>query len=142
MPDTTETRLADPLRIRVRYCECDPMGVAHHSAYPVWFEMGRTEMYRRNGHCYRDLEAAGQFLAVVGLSVRYKRPARYDDVLDLHTRLTSTGRVKLEHSYELWRGDELIATGSTVLACVDRNGKLQPLPDSVTPVGIAEHAAS
>ena len=48
--------------IRVRYCECDPMGVVHHANYAIWFEMGRTEMLRSQGGNYRDLEAAGRFL--------------------------------------------------------------------------------
>src|SRR6185295_8936683 len=89
------------IEIRVRYCECDPMGVAHHSVYPVWFEMGRTELLRAGGGNYRALEEQGIFLAIVALSVKYKRPARYDDVMTLTTHLVDAGHVKIEHSYEL-----------------------------------------
>ena len=73
------------LTFRVRYSECDPMGVAHHSAYAPWLEMGRTELLRQsgNGLDYRTLEQQGVFMAVVRLEIRYKRPARYDDVLEL-----------------------------------------------------------
>ena len=133
MPNADENRTAGRIRIRVRYCECDPMGLAHHSSYPVWFEMGRTELYRENGRDYRDFEAQGLFLAVAALQIKYKRPARYDDVMELETRLAGAGRVKLEHTYELWRGEERRATGSTTLACIDRQGRLRPLPECLLP---------
>jgi acyl-CoA thioester hydrolase len=122
------------ITIRVRYAECDPMGVAHHTAYPVWFEMGRTELLRASHSgtlSYRDLEEQGTLLAVVSLNVRYKRPARYDDLLTLHTRITNVGHAKFEHEYELMRDGILLATASTTLACVDRDGRPRPLPDSL-----------
>jgi acyl-CoA thioester hydrolase len=124
---------SDAIAIRVRYNECDPMGVAHHTVYPVWFEMGRTELLRQSQTrmTYRDFEAAGVFLAVVALEVRYKRPAKYDDVLTLRTALIEAGHVKIEHQYELMRDGVLLATGSTTLACLDRQGRPQPLPDSL-----------
>jgi acyl-CoA thioester hydrolase len=115
--------------IRVRYNECDPMGVAHHSAYPVWLEIGRTEALRAKGVSYAQLEAAGVLLAVVALEVRYKRPARYDDLLELRTELVRAGHVKIEHRYELLRDAIVLATGSTTLACLDRNGRPRQLPD-------------
>ena len=101
--------------IRVRYCECDPMGVVHHTVYPVWFEMGRTE--------------AGVLLAVVRLEARYRQPARYDEVLQLETSLATVGRVKVEHTYRLLRGEELLVTGATTLACLDKTGQARLLPD-------------
>jgi len=123
-----KTGQSGTIEIRVRYAECDPMGVAHHSAYAPWFEMGRTELLRSSGGNYRDLEAAGVLLAVVKLSIRYKRPARYDDVLSLETSVANLGHVKIEHRYELRRGDELLATAETTLACIDREGRARPLP--------------
>lgn len=105
------------------------MGVVHHSVYPVWFEMGRTELLRSTGISYRELEESGVLLAVVRLEVRYKRPARYDEELQLETRIASVGRVKIEHEYRLTRGDELLATATTTLACLDREGAARPLPD-------------
>src|SRR5688572_13328486 len=144
------------ITIRVRYSECDPMGVAHHTAYPVWFEMGRTELLRGGGRApasqpdlieappplsreplgkrcgamsYRDLEDQGIFLAVVSLEVRYKKPARYDDLLMLETTLTGAGHVKIEHEYKLLRDNLLLASGATTLACLDRQGRLRPLPE-------------
>ena len=117
--------------IRVCYCECDPMGVVHHTVYPVWFEMGRTELLRSTGRTYRDMEAAGLLLAVVRLEATYRQPARYDDVVRLRTALVRIGAVKVEHSYELWRGDDLLATGTTTLACIDRDGRARPLPEGL-----------
>lgn len=122
------------IEIRVRYTECDPMGVAHHAAYPVWFEMGRTELYRAGGMSYRDLEAQGLLLAVIALDVRYKAPARYDDQLVLETTLARCTRVKLEHAYRLFRDGLLLATGSTTLACIDARHKPRPLPESLSAV--------
>jgi len=119
------------LDIRVRYAECDPMGVVHHTVYPVWFEMGRTELLRATGASYREFEEQGLFLVVVRLEVRYRQPARYDDELQLHSRLDSVGRVKIEHSYELKRDETLLVTASTTLACVGRDGQAVALPDSL-----------
>ena len=115
--------------IRPRYCECDPMGVAHHATFPIWFEMGRTELLRETGVSYRELEEEGIFLAVVRMDVRYKSPARYDDQLILETRLASLGRVKIEHEYSLTRDDVVIATGRTTLACLGPDGAARALPD-------------
>ncbi|MEM6855210.1 MAG: thioesterase family protein [Planctomycetota bacterium] len=117
--------------IRVRYQECDPMNVAHHSVYPVWLEIARTELLRSMGQTYRDLEAAGVFLVVAKLSVRYRRPAMYDDELEVTVTALPTVGVKLEHKYEIRRGKEVLAAAETTLACVDRDGKLRPVPDKV-----------
>ena len=125
------------IEIRVRYCECDPMGVVHHTVYPVWFEMGRTELLRATGRNYRDMEEAGIFLAVVRMQVAYRRPARYDDLLRLETTLASAGHVKIEHTYELYRGEELLCTGATTLACLDRAGQARALPEGLFDPGVA-----
>lgn len=119
------------IAIRVRYNECDPMGVAHHTVYPVWFEMGRTELLRSSNASlsYRELEEQGFLLAVVSLNVKYKRPARYDDELVLRTTLTEVGHVKIHHEYELSRTGTILATGSTTLACLDREARPQQVPD-------------
>ena len=118
--------------IRVRYVECDPMGVAHHSAYPVWFEMGRTELLRGAGIEYTTLEEDGIFLAVVTLEVTYKRPARYDDLLDLETCLVDCGHVKIEHHYTLRRGKDVLATARTVLACIGIDGRPMKVPPKLS----------
>jgi acyl-CoA thioester hydrolase len=117
--------------LRVRYTECDPMGVAHHTAYPVWFEMGRTELLRASGFRYRDMEEQGFFMAVAAMQVKYKAPARYDDELMLETTLKEIGRVRLEHEYRLLRDGLILATASTTLVCLDRNGRMQGVPESI-----------
>ena len=66
-----------------RYCETDQGGVVHHSVYPVWFEMGRTELLRANGLAYKDLEKVGVFFVVAELNIKYRRPAMYDEELEL-----------------------------------------------------------
>ncbi|MFO0782737.1 MAG: thioesterase family protein [Phycisphaerales bacterium] len=123
--------------IRVRYCEVDPMGVVHHTVYPVWFEMGRTELLRTTGRTYRELEDAGILLAVVKLEVTYKAPARYDDLIRLETTLERVTQVKVEHTYEVFRGHDLLVTGRTVLACLDRSGRARALPE-----GLLTHPAA
>ncbi len=121
------------IEIRVRYAEVDAMGALHHSRYWVYFEMGRTELLRTQGVAYRDLEAAGVFFVVAKCSARYRRPARYDDVLVLETRVIKTGRARIDHAYQLTRKEDglLLAEAETTLACVDRDGRLSPIPDQI-----------
>ncbi len=114
--------------IRVRYAETDRMGYLHHAQYFVYFEQGRTELLRAQGISYRDLEDQGHLLVVVKLDCKFRRPAQYDEVLRLRTTLVRTTPVRVEHRYELFRGETLLAEGSSTLACVDRQGQLQPLP--------------
>ncbi len=121
------------LRLRVRYCECDPMGFVHHASYLPWLEMGRTEILREAGVTYRQLEEAGVFLVIVKLDCRFKRPGRYDDHIEVRTRVVGGSRVKIEHEYDVVRladaGDELLMTAVSTLACIDRAGRVQELPD-------------
>ena len=117
------------IQIRVRYQETDAMGVLHHANYFTYFEMGRTELLRANGAEYRQIEQDGMFMVIVRIGCTYKRPARYDDVLMLRTRTSRVSAAKIEHEYELLRGDELLAEGHSTLACVDREGRVQRVPD-------------
>ena len=119
------------LTIRVRYSETDAMGYLHHSNHAVYFEMGRTELFRSQGGNYRRMEELGLFFVVARLDIRYRTPARYDDVLTLKTTLESTGAVKLEHSYQLLRGEDLIAEATSTLACVDVDGRVQMIPEDL-----------
>jgi acyl-CoA thioester hydrolase len=115
------------------------MGVAHHSAYVPWLEIARTEILRGAGVSYAALEAAGIFLVIVRLDIRFRRPAYYDDLVDVRAVVRGGGRVKIEHEYEVVlverpcgrpgaAGDEL-AVASTTLACVDAGGRPMPLPE-------------
>lgn len=111
------------------------MNVAHHAAYAPWLEIGRTELLREAGVSYADLERDGIFLVVVKLEVRYRSPAFYDDVVEVRTRWTAGGRVKLEHEYDVRvvgragkDADVLAATARTTLARVDAQGRPAELP--------------
>ena len=117
------------ITIRVRYAETDRMGLLHHANYLVYFEQGRTELLRRTGRTYKDVEDEGFFLVLAKLEIRYRQPARYDDLLTLRTIVTRTTPVRIEHRYELLRDGVLLAEGSSTLACIDREGKLQAIPE-------------
>lgn len=117
------------IQMRVRYAETDRMGLLHHANYLVYFEQARTELLRTLGVSYKDLEDRGFFLVIAKVDLRYRSPAHYDDVLTVRTTVTRTSPVRLEHRYEVFREGALICEGSTTLACVDRGGKLQPMPD-------------
>ena len=117
------------ITIRVRYAETDRMGLLHHANYLVYFEQGRTELLRSLGLSYRDLEDQGYLLVLTKLEVRYRRPARYDDLLTLRTTVVKTTAVRIDHRYELLRDGLPLAEGTTTLACVDREGRPQALPD-------------
>ena len=117
------------IELRVRYQETDPMGFLHHANYFTYFEIGRTELLRASGGNYRQMEEAGLLVVVVKAECRFRRPARYDDLLRLRTTIVRVTLAKIEHQYELFRGDECLAVGHVTLAVVDRNGKVQPVPE-------------
>jgi len=121
------------IEIRVRYVETDAMGFLHHANYLAYYEMGRTELFRAQGGNYREMEAGGLFLVVASIECKFQRPAHYDDVLRLVTRLTKIGAAKLEHRYELLRGEELLATAHSVLACIDGEGRVRRVPEMMAP---------
>jgi len=119
------------ITIRVRYPEVDAMGFLHHSRYLQYFEMGRVELLRTLGVSYADLERQGVLFVVVKVEVRYKAPARYDEELQLTTRVVKQTHVRIDHAYELRRGETLLAEGTTTIACVDRAGELREIPEFI-----------
>ncbi len=123
------------INIAARYAETDKGGVVHHSVYPVWFEMGRTELLRANGVAYKDLEAAGVFFVVAQLNIKFRRPAQYDEQFLLETTCSAVSAAKVEHVYKLTRcSDEVIlAEGDSVLACVNEKGKVRRVPEFMYP---------
>ena len=121
--------VSDTIQIRVRYFETDRMGLLHHANYLVYFEQGRIELLRSLGLNYKDLEDQGFLMVVVRFQVRYRSPARCDDVLTLKTTVVRTTPVKIEHRYELSRDGVLLAEAESTLACVDRAGKVQEIPE-------------
>ena len=120
-------------RLRVRYCETDQMGLAHHGSYIAWFEEARTEWLRERGKTYRAWEEEGVFLQVVTVKVQYLRPTRYDDEIEIHTRLCSRQAASITLAYELYRvGDRArVAVAETKLACVDGRGRISRLPAGI-----------
>ena len=119
--------------IRVRYCECDPGGVAHHSVYPMWLEVARGEMLRQTGYSYREMEAEGLYFVIARMNFRFRRPAMYDDELTIHVELLPSSRVKLDHAYKVLRGSELLTEATTTLVCIDKTGRPTAVPPQVMP---------
>ena len=115
--------------LHVRYAECDAMGIAHHSSYLPWFEIGRTDLIKAAGRSYRAIEAAGFFLPVASLSVEYLRPVRYDDALRITTRLTGISAVRMEFNYDILGPDGALTTRAvTRHAVTGRDGRISRLP--------------
>ncbi len=107
------------------------MGFVHHSNYLRYFEIGRTELLRASGGSYRAMEAAGQLVVVVRIDCRYRSPAKYDDLITVHTRIARVTAAKIIHEYKIRRGDELLVEADVTLAVIDREGRLQRVPESL-----------
>jgi acyl-CoA thioester hydrolase len=117
--------------VRVRYAETDQMGVVYHANYYIWFEIGRVEFLRQLGFSYREMELKDGCYIVVGeTSCRHLRPARYDDVLRIRTRVAVAGTRTVRFAYEILNdaSGEIIATGETMHVVCDRNGRPKQIP--------------
>lgn len=112
-------------RHRVRYRECDPMGVVYHTHYLDYFEVARTEALRDVGLRYRDLEDEGIIMPVVEVNVKYHGPARYDDLLVIDVRFEEMPSVRIPIEYSVRRAgeDEVLATGTTTLCFMDAENR-------------------
>ena len=121
-------------KVRVRYAETDQMRVVYHGNYAQYFEMGRVEWLRNLGLSYSELEKKGVMLPVVSLTLNYKKPARYDDLLTVRTFFKKQQSVKIEFDYEIYNeGGELLTTGNSVLVFVDmKTGRPVLPPEYVT----------
>lgn len=117
------------MQIRTRYNETDAMGRVHHSNFINYFELGRTEMMRAAGVPYGDFERLGILMVIKEMNVHYHLAASFDDLLTLTTRTVRAKGVRIIHEYELARGEELIATGRSVIATVNRDGSVARLPE-------------
>jgi acyl-CoA thioester hydrolase len=120
--------------LRVRYAETDQMGVVYYANYLVWFEVARTDLLRALGWSYREMEASGVVLPVIEAECRYRRPARYDDEMEIRTEAVLRSPVRIEFHYEVSvKGRaEVVAAGRTAHAAVGPNGKPCRLPERVT----------
>jgi acyl-CoA thioester hydrolase len=118
--------------LRVRYAETDQMGYVYYGNYYTYFEVGRVEYMRARGVAYKEMEIADDsFIVVAESSCRYRRPARYDDLLRIRTRVTEFRTRTIRFSYEVFRDadDELLASGETLHVICDRQGRPKALPE-------------
>jgi acyl-CoA thioester hydrolase len=121
------------LEIRVRYGDTDAMGIVYYANYLRWFEMGRTEMMRHLGIAYKEIEEEGVYLPVSEVFCKYHRPAKYDDVLTIETRIDFLKKVSMQFSYRIVRvqdGAELVS-GTTLHGFTDRKGKIVKAPSAL-----------
>jgi acyl-CoA thioester hydrolase len=120
-------------RVRVRYAETDKMGIVYYGHYFVWFEVGRTDLLRESGWSYREMEIEGFALPVIEAHCAYREPALYDDELEVRTTGALLSPVRVQFSYQVVRTADAatLATGTTVHATLDRDGRPCRLPDRV-----------
>jgi acyl-CoA thioester hydrolase len=114
--------------IRPRYHETDAQGHVHHATYLQYFELGRVEQLRAAGIEYADMERDGTYLVVSDVSCRYYQPCRFGDTLRLVIDTVSARGARIRHTYRLYRGEELLAEGSTTIGCVNGQGSVRRLP--------------
>ncbi len=120
--------------IRVRFDEVDQMNVVHHPRYLVYFEVARTRYMRDLGMPYKDVVRSGTHLAIVEVGVKYLRAARYDEELTVVTRCTEASGARVCLTYEVRRGEDLLATGFTRLGSIDGAGRAKRMPDDLREV--------
>jgi acyl-CoA thioester hydrolase len=133
---TSADELADAVvavDVDVRFAETDLMGVVHHAAYVVWFEVGRVAWMAAAGMPYTEIAAGGHHFAVTGIHASYRLSARFGDTVRIHTRLAELRSRQVKFSYELRRvADEaVIATGVSEHICVDLEGRMTKIPPTV-----------
>ena len=115
--------------IRVRYAETDAMGIVHHAVYPVWMELGRSDFLRALGQSYSEWEAQGVRMSVAELQVKYRAPARYDELVEVRTRLAEAGRRRVVFAYDVRREDTRLAEGRSVHLVTGPDGRGRIMPD-------------
>jgi acyl-CoA thioester hydrolase len=114
--------------VKVRYAETDQMHVAYHAHYFVWFEVARTDWLREAGLTYRALEGEGYFLPVTEAHCEYRASAKYDDDLTVTATARLASPVRIRFDYEITRPNGVVATGHTVHATLDREGRPVRVP--------------
>ncbi len=129
-------------QFRVRYAETDRMQVVHHRNYLVWFEAARIEMLDQIELPYTKVEAEGFFIPVLSATVDYKKPAFFDDRLEVHLYLREKPRARFRFDYQVWREGEILATGHTTHGFMDSQGKALRPPDAFLARVLAAWTAS
>jgi len=121
------------VEFRVRYAETDRMGVVYHSHYLVWCEIGRTDHIRASGMPYREMEERGIMLAVAEVEIRYKAPARYDDMVRVDTVISNVSSRTVTFEYVISNADtgQALATARTVLVSLNRDHRVVALPRDI-----------
>ncbi len=127
--------------IRVRYAESDQMGVAHHAAYVVWFEEARIAWLRAHGHDYRALEASGVLMPVIDLQVKYRRSLRFDDEIEMATRISAYGPSRVTFTTVITCGGKECAEATVTVASMSREGRPTRLPAGLAAVIAQANAA-
>lgn len=119
--------------IRVRYAETDPMKYVYYGNYATYFELGRVELFRQIGMSYDELEKRGIWLPVADYSIKYIKPAHYDEVLEIHTYLKKLPGVRIAFEYEIFnQKQQLITTASTTLFFLSaENNKIIKCPEEL-----------
>lgn len=117
--------------LRVRYAETDAMGIVHHATYPVWMELGRSDFLRQLGQSYAAWEARGVRLVVNELRVRFRAPARYDELVQVWTRIPEAGRRRMVFSYRIEREGVLLAEGESIHLVTSTDNRARVLPDDL-----------
>ena len=113
-------------QITVRYQETDQMGIVHHSVYPIWYEVARTDFCKNMGLPYSEMEKMGIMTPIYEVHSKYKMPARYDDILSVETYINTLTPYRIGFCYRIYKGDALIHTGETVHVWVD-SARFKPL---------------
>lgn len=112
------SHLSSTMSLTVRFCETDLMGIVHHANYLVYFEAGRVDWLHRRGIRYEEWARRGIHLPVVESRLRYRKAARFDEVLDITSTAVEVTRVTVRFGYVIHRGKDRICEGETLLACV------------------------
>jgi acyl-CoA thioester hydrolase len=115
--------------IRVRYAETDAMGIVHHAVYPVWMELGRSDLLRQLGQSYAEWETAGIRITVGEIRVKYRAPARYDELVVVRSRIREASRRKLVFGYRIERDGAVLAVGESVHLICGSDGRARVLPE-------------
>ena len=127
-PTTDPADYAFTHRVRTRFAETDAMGIIHHAAYLPYLEEARVELLRQLGHPYDELRATGVDLVVLEAFVQYRRPLRFDEVVDVHLRVGEVTGTTFQIGYLLEAAGEARATAVTVHGAIDADGRPRRLP--------------
>ena len=134
---TTLTKAIVTTNVDVRFAETDLMGVVHHAAYIVWFEVGRIEWMKAAGMPYTEIAASGHHFAVTGINAAYRTAVRFGDALELRTHLSLLRSRKVQFTYELIhkatddQPEVIAATGTSDHICVDLENRMAKIPADV-----------